>query len=308
MVISIQTGDVADELGAVDGYKTIAEIGFNAVDWSLDHAVKRADLVKGTYEGKSIFEKSMKEIKAYYEPELAQMKSNGLSVAQAHAPFPAYIPSRPEVMDYMIEIYRKMIMFCNEVGCKYLVIHGISLAKNDKGTPSEIRKLNDKLYMSLIPTLLESNVTVCLENLFTGSYGLLQIGCCSDPHEAVNMIDTYNSLAGKECFGLCLDTGHLNLLGIDPRVYIPILGKRIKCLHAHDNDGLSDQHKAPYTGTFKWSYFCDCLKDIGYSGAISFETFGQTRFENVGREMVEPWLRLIYEAGRVFAAKIGIQE
>lgn len=306
MIISMQTGDVVDELGLCEGYKAIADAGFNAVDWNLDHAVKHTDLVNGTYKGKCIFEKDIDEIMAYYGAELAEMKKNGLTAVQAHAPFPAHISANPDVLDYMIEIYKKMIMFCDKVACKYLVIHGISLAKSDKGTPTEIKRLNDKLYTSLIPVLKECEVTVCLENLFTGEYGALQSGCCSDPHEAVDMIDTYNALTGKECFGLCLDTGHLNLLGIDPRVYISIVGKRIKCLHVHDNDGLSDQHKAPYTGTFKWNWFCDCLKNIGYSGALSFETFNQTRLQNIDRAMVEPWLKLIYEAGRTFATKINI--
>ena len=61
------------------------------------------------------------------------------------------------------------------------------------------------------------------------------------------MIDRYNSIAGKECFGLCLDMGHLNLLNLDMSWYIPILGKRITALHVHDNDGMVDrQHREVY--------------------------------------------------------------
>ena len=67
---------------------------------------------------------------------------------------------------------------------------------------AHLKDLNDKLYTSLIPTLLKTNVTVCLENLFGGAGGIIS-GVCSNPHEAVEMIDRYNALAGKECFGLC---------------------------------------------------------------------------------------------------------
>ena len=103
---------------------------------------------------------------------------------------------------------------------------------------------------------------------------------------------------------MCLDTGHLNLLRIDCRKYIPILGKRIKVLHIHDNDGITDQHKAPYTGTFNWKAFCEELAKIDYDGDIGFETFMQTSLEVVDKEMVSPWFKLIYECGNHFRNKI----
>ena len=111
------------------------------------------------------------------------------------------------------------------------------------------------------------------------------------------MIDSYNAQAGKECFGLCLDTGHLNLVKQDVRYYIPILNKRIKALHIHDNDGLSDTHKAPYTGTIVWKDFCDELRKIGYNGDITFETFNQTSLKVIDRELLTPWLKLICQIG-----------
>ena len=118
------------------------------------------------------------------------------------------------------------------------------------------------------------------------------------------MIDRYNSLAGKECFGLCLDTGHLNLLNLDMRWYIPILGKRIKALHIHDNDGIVDRHKAPYTGTLVWKDFYTALRDIGFDGDLSFETFRQPSKTEVDEELIVPWLELIYKIGQHFKRKI----
>lgn len=205
----------------------------------------------------------------------------------------------------MIEVYKKNILFCQAVGCKYLVIHGISLSKKNRvDSPESIRLLNDKLYKSLIPTLLGTDVVVCLENLFTKEGGEIVAGTCSNPYEAVEMIDEYNREAGKECFGLCLDTGHLNLLKQDMRSYIHIIGHRLKVLHVHDNDGITDQHKAPYTGTVVWQDFCDELRKIGYRGDISFETFNQTSLTVIDRELLEPWLLLISGIGKVFREKI----
>lgn len=72
---------------------------------------------------------------------------------------------------------------------------------------------NDALFESLIPTLQDTHVTVCLENLFTRWQGHVMAGTCSDPHMAVKAIDTYNAMAGRRCFGFYMDTGHLNLIG-----------------------------------------------------------------------------------------------
>lgn len=197
-----------------------------------------------------------------------------------------------------------MILFCDIIKCKNIIIHGISLSKKDKSNTIEsIRNLNDKLYTSLISTLVKTDVTVCLENLFTGIGGLAS-GVCANPYEAVEMIDRYNNIAQKECFGLCLDMGHLNLLRQDCRHYIPILGRRIKALHLHDNDGLSDQHKAPYTGTIDWKSFCTEMAKINYCGDISFETYMQTSLSVIDEEILLPWLSIIYKIGEHFKSKI----
>ena len=304
MKIAIQSGKSTYEIGLADTYRMYAEAGFESIDWNINDYLPGALVTHGKYEGNNIYEKNIDEILGFFDEELTQIKKNGLAIGQAHAPFPAYITGKPEVLDYMIEVYKKNIQLCQRVGCKYLVIHGISLSKKDReNTPESIRALNDKLYKSLIPTLLETDVVVCLENLFTKD-GEIVAGVCSNPYEAVEMIDEYNKVAGKECFGFCFDTGHLNLLKQDMRSYIPVLGNRIKVLHVHDNDGISDQHKAPYTGTIVWQDFCDELRKVGYTGDISFETCNQTSLCVIDKQVLTPWLKLIYEIGDCFRGKI----
>lgn len=305
MKLSVQTGGLIEELGVENCYATIAEAGFEAIDWNIDHALRPATINSGNCEGSCIFEKDMDEILAYYEEELFHIRKNNLTITQAHAPFPAYVPDKPHVLDYMIKIYKKMILFCHQVGCKNLVIHGYTAARNtDYEKAEEAMKINDKLYLSLIPELLETDVTVCLENLFGGGGATTLAGIGSDPHEAVEMLDKYNSIAGKECFGYCLDIGHMNRLRQDPRRVIPILGKHIKALHIHDNAGELDQHKAPYTGTVDWKNFYTALKDIGYDGDLSFETFNQVRLGEDAKELVVPFLTLIAAIGNHFRNKI----
>ncbi len=302
MKIAVQSGRTVEELGPATAYKLYKECGFEAIDWNINNSLSVGKIKSGEYKGKCIFEKDMDEILEYYQEELDELKKNGLTIAQAHAIFPSYVTGHPETLDYIIELHKKMIAFCDIVGCKYLVVHGICYYKdNYSETLDEINALNYKLYSGLIPALQNSNVVVCLENLFARSDKINYVeGHCSNPYEAVELIDKLNCQAGKECFGLCLDTGHLNLLRIDCRRYIPVLGKRIKTLHIHDNDGVTDQHKAPYTGTFNWKAFCKELAKIGYDGDIGFETFMQTSLEVIDEEMLTPWFRLIFECGNHF--------
>jgi sugar phosphate isomerase/epimerase len=299
MKICVQTGGLIDELGVERCYKTLSYIGFEGIDWNLDHALRAKDITSNNYEGNCIFEKSMEEILEYYKEELFHIRKNGLAISQAHAPFPPCVSGKPETLDYMIKIYKKIILFCQEVGCRHLVIHGHSSAGSD-----EMYAINDKLYTSLIPELKKTDVIVCLENLNARSGNCLYEGVCGNPYEAVELIDKYNAMAGKECFGLCLDIGHLNLQRKEPARYIRVLGKRIKALHVHDNAGELDQHKAPYTGTVNWKEFYTALAEVGYEGDLSFETFNQVRLGDDAAELTEPWLNLIFAIGKLFRRKI----
>lgn len=297
MDICVQSGGIIEFVGAEKCYELISKAGFTAIDWNgVEHAFPGSRIVTQDFSD-CIYEKSDDEIDAYFAPELEIIRKNGLKISQAHAPFPAYIAGHPEILEFMIGVYKKIIRVCDRVGCKNLVIHGPTLEPDDReNTPESIEKLNMHLYESLIPTLLECNVTVCLENL---------LGVCTDAYESVRYVDTLNQKAGREVFGFCLDTGHLLLLGKDFQSFVSILGKRIKCLHIHDNDGKNDNHLTPLTGRANWNEFCDSLRSVGYEGDLNFETFAQAVAAiNFDKAMLLPWLQLIHTTGAVMRDRI----
>ena len=300
--ICVQTGGIIRFWGYEEGYRLIKEAGFDAVDWNINSEWNGTE-IKQKILSHCIFEDPLEEIEAHFAEELAVIRKYGLEIEQAHAPFPAYVKDFPEFNDYAIGVVKQCIRFCDSAGIRYLVVHGISLILDDKTqTPESIREMNLHLYESLIPVLRETNVVVCLENLFSRYAGNLIEGVCSVPEEAVWYIDHLNEKAGKECFGLCLDTGHLNLLGKNQVTYIKKLGKRIKCLHLHDNRGVDDEHLAPYTGTIIWRDVMKALGEAGYEGALSFETFRQVRPDRVDMEAVPAWLKLIHDLGQLFGS------
>lgn len=309
MKICIQTGGYVKRYGPEVGLRKLKEAGFSALDFGLDgnRTGFNPSLLQGHLnEGLCIYEKSLEEIAEFWSPFTDEIKRQGFEIYQIHAPFPAYRPDFTELLDYSIEVYKKVILYCQQLGCKHLVIHGISHMRNDTlHSQEDIDLLNDKLYTSLIDTLLKTDVIVCLENLFTSYSSNILQGICSDAADAIQKIDKYNDLAGKEAFGICVDTGHLNLLGIDQYSYITRLGSRVKAFHIHDNCGTSDQHLAPYTGNIDWDSFCRAVHDIGYDGALNFETFRQVSEAIVpDPETADLYIKLIAGIGTRFIERI----
>lgn len=304
MKLSVQNYGVSTVFGPEAGYRMIRECGFEAIDWNIDQGWNMKAVLAGQLEGSSIFEKSDEEVLAYYAEELEAIRKSGLTITQAHAPFPSDIRDVPDVEAYVVRIFQSCIRLCAAVGCPRLVIHGGSCRYSDPVTTAEeMWEKNMAMYTALIPLLRETGVMVCLENLFTTGAQLTE-GNCSDPHEAVTLIDTLNDLAGQECFGLCLDTGHLNVLHKHVPTYVRMLGKRIKALHLHDNDAIHDQHWMPFAGCFHWAEFLDAMKEVGYSGDLNFETFMQIDASRMPPEYVPVFLKAIAGVGEVFRSKL----
>jgi sugar phosphate isomerase/epimerase len=134
----------------------------------------------------------------------------------------------------------------------------------------------------------------------------LHPACCADPKEAARYIDELNALAGEETFGFCFDTGHANICKTDVRSALVFLGRRVKALHIHDNDGRHDLHTLPYTVHFghfiDFEAFAKALADIDYDGDFTFESYNVLlRFPN---ELKVDATRLTAETGRLLMKMI----
>ena len=304
MKISVHTGKLVNLFGYENGCKMIREAGFDGLDLNFNDAWNQAEVRNGKL-GHCIFEEDMPLVLKYYEPVFSAIEKSGLEIVQAHAPFPSYVAGFPEINGRIPGIYENCIRLCGEKKIPYLVIHGISREYDgsDMTKEEEIEK-NIELYSSMIPALRKTGVVVLLENIFWDVRGKSYDATCSDPDEAAGLIDRLNEIAGYEAFGLCFDVGHNNLLGWGMEEYIRKLGARIKALHVHDNDGRGDWHGFPGSGTVDWVKFCALLSEIGYRGAINFETFSYYDLKRVMPELVPTLLSNLAAIGRGFAKAI----
>ena len=92
--------------------------------------------------------------------------------------------------------------------------------------------------------------------------------------------------------------------------FILTLGNRLTCLHIHDNNGKNDLHLMPYTNAdtwegklvTDWNGMLEGLKEIGYKGNISFESY--MSFNHFPAEVHPEALKLLSAIGRHFKNKI----
>lgn len=306
MKISVQSAPWFSYDDPNAGFAMIKACGFDAVDFNIDHLLSPRALAKSGGPLVSFFDKSDEEILEFFRPVKEAAEKNGISFAQMHAPFPTYIPDRDDVTAYAVAATEKCLMVCDYVGCPAIVVHPYTLYAAP--TKEKEHEINLGIYRALIPAAKKYKVKVCLENLFTGFNERRFQGACASAEEAVWYIDKLNEEAGEDCFGFCFDIGHANIVGVNIRQYLNTLGKRLTILHLHDNDGHYDTHTLPYaclTGaklTCDWEGFMAGLKDIGYEGALNFETF-----RALGAFPKEVWpetLRLISAIGRMFDNRI----
>lgn len=301
--ISVQTSG-PEELYGIDGaYRVIKECGFDAVDANVDHLYSGSDI--RNKRPSKVFGGSDKECMEYFKPWADAAKKYGIENYQAHAPFPSYIydPDNSEQNDFMLEVLKKTIRGCDAMDCRHLIIHPFFLGYDQQMDPQTEWDVNIERYSALIPVAKEYGVTICLENMFAGYRGKMYSACCSDIPTACRYIDTLNDIAGEKCFAFCLDTGHLLLLGKDVKTAMMQLGKRIEAFHVHDNNGIIDQHLAPYMGIQDWGRFVEGLKAIGFDKTLSFETFHI--WDAVDEELAPSMMRFIAQAGRMFAKRAG---
>ena len=158
------------------------------------------------------------------------------------------------------------------LGCRNLVLHPLlPFGHNVEGDYGFTFERNVKLLRDLLPHAERWGVTLCVENLPFESNPISKI---SEVKRLVRLID-------HPLVGICLDTGHANILSSDLAADVRFIGDDLRALHVHDNAGWCDAHQLPYCGTVRWDPFLAALREIGFTGVLSLECF-------IGAGMPEP--------------------
>lgn len=307
--IGVQSRNVVFDQKPAEGFKAMKAAGFDCCDFSLNNYLKNTDLYQENLN--LFFDKSVEELQDFFSPHKEGAAAAGIRINQMHMPYPTFVPgAKPEINEYLWnEVGPKSLEICRFLECPSIVVHGFKLARYYGSEEAEWEKTCEWL-RSLAPKAAEYGITICIENLYNslGSHLVEGPGC--NAYKAAERIDAMNEQFGAKVLGFCYDTGHGNLVGLDPYKFLTTLGKRLTVLHIHENDGIADIHQMPYTFTrtrenssiMDWPGFLRGLKEIGFDGVLSFET--APVLDCFPPELKGDALSMIARIGRYFAGEI----
>lgn len=277
--IGVQTKNIVEDNCPGEGFRLMRQAGFSCGDFSLNGYLLNSSLYQS--EVNTFFDQSLQELEHFFAPHKKGADEAGITINQMHMPYPNYVPRAAKALnDYLRDVVApKSMEICAFFNCPYIVIHGFKLAYF-LGSEEEEWRRTEKFLDNLAPMAKDMGITMCIENLYDSLNGHLVEGPCCNARKAADRIDRMNDRYHAQVLGFCFDTGHANLTGLDFEDFITTLDYRLKVLHIHDNDGVSDLHQVPFTFTktrenlpsTDWNGFIKGLKNIKFSKTLSFET------------------------------------
>ena len=320
MKIGVQSLNVIDDAAPAAGFRRFSAAGFSCCDFGLNGYLKNTDLYGTAGPGQrklaaedmhSFFDRTEEELAHYFQPIVEAAAAEGIEVNQMHMPYPVYVPGAGAAVNtYLREVVaKKSLYICHLFACRYIVVHGFKLRKLLGSEGAEWEKTEGFL-SEIAPLAKEYGITLCVENLYESAGTRLVEGPCCDAALAAERIDHINDRFGAEVLGFCFDTGHANVVGLDFYDFLTTLGRRLKVLHIHDNDGISDLHQIPFTFTRErnnrpstdWEGFIAGLAAADFDGVLNFET--APVLKSFPPELQDQALTLIAQVGAYFSKRI----
>lgn len=196
------------------------------------------------------------------------LRERGFSIPQGHLCLGLRLCSDTDAVNTLLP----WIDLYEAIGIRNMVLHcDVSLPSEwsfEKKAEKNIERLR-----ALAEHVKDRDVMICLENLRLCAF-------TERIEELLYIIDHI----GSDRFGICLDTGHLNLASKDQRGFILAAGKRLRALHISDNDGTSDQHLMPFSGgEVDFCGVVRALREIGYTGLFNLEIPGENHIPSTLR-------------------------
>ena len=254
MKIANHTEALEQRFGALGAVRMNCEAGFEAIDYSMYTREGAAFTAGGTA--------LVKEMKRVAE-------SFGVSFNQAHAPF-THFGLKPSDADENRAIYYSILRsmeIASELEAPIIVIHPSVICPH---LPREDRfKMNMEMFGKLLPRAKNLGLKVALENMWGRHRDYpdrIVKDVCSDAEELIRYVDALGEGAVA-----CLDVGHAGLVGETADEMALSLGKRVACIHVHDNDFTRDNHTCPYLGSINLDALLRALVKTGYTGDMTLE-------------------------------------
>ena len=249
MLLSANMIKFYDTFGIKETFDVFAKAGFEGIDFNNDVDEYSSD----------------KHDEHFYRDLAKYAASKGITICQAHAPFPSSYNDEEKTEKRFKEIVQSM-KNAAYLGAPMIVVHPCThLDYSVEGNPEKLFDFNLDFYRRLIPYAREFGIKIAIENIG-------RVSVTSTPERLNKLYDTLND----PVFTVCFDVGHCLLQGVDPAEAIVKLGDRLVdgCTHVHDNCGDADSHTLPYYGKVNWESVMKALAEIGYRGDLNYEASG----------------------------------
>ena len=242
---------------------TITNVGrFFNMDETLeklsDIGYKYVDLALG---GDGQFAADEKEWKTAVSNLANTAAKHGITFVQAHSPNVKVLDETRKEREHFLT-YRS-VEICDMLGIENVVVHAGYNPENEK---EAFFKKNLEFFSQFFPIMEKTGVNILVENTLRhhvakGGYYLLK------GTDFVEFLEYVN----HPLLNAVWDTGHGMADGCQYE-NITAIGKYLKGLHIHDNNGQSDQHAMPYMGVLNLDSVINALIDIDYKGYFTYET------------------------------------
>ena len=196
-------------------------------------------------------------------------------------------PNYPD-RDYVWAMNYRCIEATRMLGAEWMVMHPTNLPHDPLYNRKKAREANIAYLAPYIEAAKKAGIGIAVENMVDFG-GRRRRYCGGDPEELIELIDTIND----PDVGICIDTGHAHVSGINVGPFIRMAGTRLKATHIDDNKADTDSHLPPFMGGIDWADTMRALGEIGYTGDFSFE-LGSHRFPDAARPA---WCRFVHDLG-----------
>lgn len=278
MLLSTETNSVVKRFGQEKAFQMLKKSGFDACDFSFYNCV--AELLSDNYM------ENAKKTKALLD-------KTGLLCNQAHAPFEL---AEGEPFDMSCDNFKavvRSIEYAAYLGAKNIVIHLICTLNR-----ADLYRYNREYYKSLETYSKQFGIKIAVENDFERRNGKV-LPVLNYAEEFSEFVENLNS----EWIVGCIDIGHAAMFNEPAEFISKTNGSLIKALHVHDNDLQEDLHLFPFSGYINWCNLCQALKEINYTGDLTFEAIKS--LDRIPDELMEDTLIHLAKMGRYLINMIG---
>lgn len=258
-------------------------IGSSVCETEQIRAIKKAgfDGVFILYTGKEPIDAIAEEVQAC-----------GLKLENIHGPFEKanlLWQAGKEGREYLEFLKKEIIDVCHRVHADKCIMH-VTVGN----TAPDINAEGLSLFGDLCDYAKAQNVQLCFENL-----------------EPLPHIDAVMDAITDPFHGFCWDCGH-NACYTPHIDMMKKFGSRLKCIHLHDNLGVTqpgnidyrdDRHFLPFDGILDWDWVAGKLKEVHYTGPVTLEVGckGKLEYQNMS---LEAYLAEAYKRGCMIREKL----